>query len=368
MASKGEHEKPETIEDEHQPIVKKVRLDMDAKVTEDVKKVKIDENAAPQPEIGGHEAVVENDSVSTTSPVAEKELGADVVENKDVDKGDGCHVSSTTTTSSSSAFSGFSAFRGTDALAQVIVPTCMVNTAPASSSGAGAEVVAAQVSKEVEQVTFVPVPSTAKMSSSSGFASFQSNSSATFASFAAVQSTSEGFGEKASASLSTDFLADADAVKKPNCVVPALSEAELANGEEEEQLLVEKRTKLFKLVEKDYAEVGVGPLRVLNMKDAKTETDKYTARLVMRRESYPHGPGTKLLINTSLRSCLLCEKKTEKTMLLTVLEETKEDLEAETKVIPVTYLMRFESPDDLDVVKARIQTHLHLPEAATSLN
>ena len=28
---------------------------MDAKVTEDVKKVKIDENAAPQPEIGGHE-------------------------------------------------------------------------------------------------------------------------------------------------------------------------------------------------------------------------------------------------------------------------------------------------------------------------
>ena len=123
-------------------------------------------------------------------------------------------------------------------------------------------------------------------------------------------------------------------------------------------------------MEKDYAEVGVGPLRVLNMKDAKAETDKHTARLVMRRESYPHGPGTKLLINTSLRSCLLCEKKTEKTMLLTVLEETKEDLEAEKKVIPVTYLMRFESPDDLDVVKARIQTHLHLPAAAaaTSLN
>ena len=55
-------------------------------------------------------------------------------------------------------------------------------------------------------------------------------------------------------------------------------------------------------------------------------------------------------------------------MLLTVLEETKEDLEVEKKVIPVTYLMRFESPDDLDVVKARIQTHLHLPAAATSLN
>ena len=35
-------------------IVKKVRLD----VTEEVKKVKIDENAASQPEIGGHKVSV----------------------------------------------------------------------------------------------------------------------------------------------------------------------------------------------------------------------------------------------------------------------------------------------------------------------
>lgn len=78
----------------------------------------------------------------------------------------------------------------------------------------------------------------------------------------------------------------------------------------------------------------------------------------MRRESHPHGPGSKLLMNASLGSCLLCEKKTEKTMLLTVLE-ANEDVEAEKKVVPVTYLMRFGSPEDLDAVMVRIQAHMH---------
>lgn len=96
----------------------------------------------------------------------------------------------------------------------------------------------------------------------------------------------------------------------------------------------------------------------MNSTDAKTDGDKLTARVVMRRESYPHGPGTKLLMNVSLGSCVLCEKKTEKTMLLTVLE-ANEDPEAEKKVVSVTYLMRFGSPEDLDTVMARIQAHMH---------
>lgn len=120
-------------------------------------------------------------------------------------------------------------------------------------------------------------------------------------------------------------------------------------------------------MKQDYAEVGIGPLRVLNTKDAKTEEDKTFARIVMRRESYPHGPGTKLLMNASLGSCLLCERKTEKTMLLTVLE-ANEDLEAAKPIVPVTYLMRFGSPDDLDVVSARIRANMHSSSAATSSN
>jgi hypothetical protein len=127
----------------------------------------------------------------------------------------------------------------------------------------------------------------------------------------------------------------------------------------------QKRAKLFKLVEKDYAEVGIGPVRVLNAKDAEEEGDKATARVVMRRESYAHGPGTKLLLNASLGSCLLCERKTEKTMLLSILEAS-EDPEAEKKFIPATYLMRFGSPEDLDLVMMRVQAHMPAAAATSS--
>ncbi|GMF22358.1 unnamed protein product [Phytophthora lilii] len=365
MATKGEHEKPETVDDEHQPIVKKVRLDVDAKVTEDVKKVKIDENAAPQPEIGGHEVrrrgwkahfrgktaadglvlqeALEKEDSASSSPVAEdREQDAADAKDKEEEK-----VAKPNTTGS--AFGGFSAFSGKNAFAAF--------TAPANANGFGTKASSTESSFGGFAVKasggFGDIASSSETtSSSSGFASFQSKSPVTFASFAAAQPTTDGFGAKASSASSTDF-SDVELTKKAEPVVPALTEAE-------------KRAKLFKLVEKDYAEVGIGPLRVLNARDAKTEGDKSTARIVMRRESYPHGPGTKLLMNASLGSCLLCEKKTEKTMLLTVLE-ANDDPEAEkSKFIPVTYLTRFGSPDDLDVVMVRIQSHMHPSTAAGS--
>ncbi|CAH0476933.1 unnamed protein product [Peronospora belbahrii] len=365
MATKGEHEKPETMEDEHQPIVKKVRLDVDAKVTEDVKKVKIDEDATSQPEIGGQEDAVEKDSSVLSSPVMEeqeKQEAENVQENNN-----GMEKEEAKINASGSAFGGFGAFSNKNAFVQV--------TAPASSNGFGVKALSStdvafganvtQASSGLESTTSLALLSDATTSSSSGFALFQSNSSVTFASFAATQPSTEGFGAKASLSSSTTF-SDTDVLKKADPVVAALSKAELANGEEGEQVLVEKRAKLFKLVEKDYAEVGIGPVRVLNANDAKTEEAKATARIVMRRESYPHGPGTKLLVNASLGACLLCEKKTEKTMLLTVLEST-EDVEMTKQLfVPVTYLMRFESPDDLDVVSARIQANLHSSTSVAS--
>ncbi|KAE9002308.1 hypothetical protein PR003_g18008 [Phytophthora rubi] len=335
MATKGEHEKPETVDDEHQPIVKKVRLDVDAKVTEDVKKVKIDENAAPQPEIGGHEKATEKNSASSSPVAQEQEQQKEKV------------VKPNTT---GSAFGGFSAFSGKNAFAAFTAPASEnANGFGTKATDSSSEGFGAKASSGFGDAT----PSSTSDAATTGFASFQSKSPVTFASFAAAQSTTDGFGAKASSASSTDF-SDADVVKKAEPVVPALTEAELANGEEGEQILVEKRAKLFKLVEKDYAEVGIGPLRVLNATDAKTDGDKSTARVVMRRESHPHGPGSKLLMNASLGSCLLCEKKTEKTMLLTVLE-ANEDAEAEKKVVPVTYLMRFGSPDDLDAVMSSAQ-------------
>ncbi|KAL3670772.1 hypothetical protein V7S43_003960 [Phytophthora oleae] len=345
MATKGEHEKPETVDDEHQPIIKKVRLDVDAKVAEDVKKVKIDENAAPQPEIGGHEEIVDEKNSTSTSPVTEQETGDDTKEKEE---------KVATPNTSGSVFGGFSAFSGKNAFAAFTTPADSngFGTKASSSTDTGFGGFATTTSSGFGDST---LSASSDATSSSGFASFQSKSPVTFASFAAAQPTTDGFGAKASAASATDF-SDAEVAKKAEPVVPALTEAELANGEEGEQILVEKRAKLFKLVEKDYAEVGIGPLRVLNAKDAKADEEKSTARIVMRRESYPHGPGTKLLMNASLSSCLLCEKKTEKTMLLSVLE-ANEDPEAEKQFVPATYLMRFGSSDDLDVVMTRIQSH-----------
>ncbi|CAI5709897.1 unnamed protein product [Peronospora destructor] len=349
MATKGDHEKPETVDNEHQPIVKKVRLD----VTEEVKKVKIDENAAPQPEVGGHKIAVEKDLSASTSPVTEEQEEENLVQEK------GIEVKVNT---AGSAFGGFSSFCGEK---KVFVPA-NPSELGAKTSDSGFKGIDTEKSSKLDDATLLSSLSDATTISPSGFALFQSNSSATFASFAATQSKTEGFGAMASSSLSTNF-SDTDVVKRADPVVPALSEAELANGEEDEQTLIEKRAKLFKLVEQDYAEVGIGPLRVLKTKDTKTEEDKATARIVMRRESYPHGHGTKLLMNASLGSCLQCEKKTEKTMLLTILEEN-EDLEAATKFVPVTYLMRFGSPDDLDVVSARIQANMYLSTAPATPN
>ncbi|CAI5714982.1 hypothetical protein KXD40_008043 [Peronospora effusa] len=350
MATKGDHEKPETVDNEHQPIIKKVRLD----VTEEVKKVKIDENATPQPEIGGSKIAVEKDLSASTSPVTENQ---EEEENVSQEKEEEVKVLTT-----GSAFGGFSSFCG-EKKAFTLVNSSGFGPKASDSSFGGIDT---EKSSKLDDETSLSSLSDTTTSSSSGFALFQSNSSATFASFAATQSTTEGFGAMASSSLSTDFL-DTDVMKRADPVVPALSEAELANGEEGEQILIEKRAKLFKLVEKDYAEVGIGPLRVLKAKDTKTEEDKATARIVMRRESYPHGHGTKLLMNASLGSCLQCEQKTEKTMLLTVLE-ANEDLVATKKFIPVTYLMRFGSPDDLDVVSAQIQANMHSSTAPASSN
>lgn len=152
---------------------------------------------------------------------------------------------------------------------------------------------------------------------------------------------------------------------------------QLANGEEGETILIEvgstidctlfdtemannlftttqKRAKLYKLVDNDYTEVGIGPLRVLRAKDADTD-DKSAARFVMRRESYPRGPGTKLLVNASLSSCLTCVKKTEKALMVTVLEPSEEE---GREFAPSTYLLRFGAPEDMDAVHARLARYI----------
>jgi hypothetical protein len=103
------------------------------------------------------------------------------------------------------------------------------------------------------------------------------------------------------------------------------------------------------LVEKDYVEVGIGPMRILQQQIANQETEK-AVRLVMRRESYVRGPGTKLLLNIRLSSCVSSEIINEKSILLTALEQQQqqqqEQEEEEEEIKPRTYLFRFGTPEE----------------------
>jgi hypothetical protein len=101
------------------------------------------------------------------------------------------------------------------------------------------------------------------------------------------------------------------------------------------------------LVEKDYVEVGIGPMRILQQQIANQETEK-AVRLVMRRESYVRGPGTKLLLNIRLSSCVSSEIINEKSILLTALEQQQqqEEEQEEEEIKPRTYLFRFGTPEE----------------------
>lgn len=131
-------------------------------------------------------------------------------------------------------------------------------------------------------------------------------------------------------------------------------------------------------MENDYAEVGIGPLRVLKA-SSESATGKSSVRIVMRRESYVRGPGTKLLLNARLNACLACIEKTEKAMLLTIVESSSVDEESDdgqeggagaesvsngSKITPSTYLIRFGSSEDFQGVLARIRPWL--PSTAAS--
>nr|CCA20704.1 conserved hypothetical protein [Albugo laibachii Nc14] len=128
---------------------------------------------------------------------------------------------------------------------------------------------------------------------------------------------------------------------------PTLTKVELANGEEDEQILQEQRGKLYKLVKSDYVEVGIGPVRILTKRDAVA--DRNNTRIVMRRESYPRGPGTKLILNARIKAFASVSVKTDRDLVFTILEpnEQKDELK-EHSIHPVTYLLRFSAFENLE--------------------
>ncbi|TYZ68068.1 hypothetical protein PybrP1_013077 [[Pythium] brassicae (nom. inval.)] len=367
MSSKADlaHEKPDVV-DEHQPNVKKVRLAVEAVTV-------VDKKASDSPDAAAGDASNDEDTSAEESP-KDDEADGDVSSAKDEgfestdEAPSAVSTPNTTPNTTGSAFGGFAAFSSSSGFAAFAA-----KPAAATSGGGGFGAFASSAG-----------------SAGGGFASFQTADSASFSSFGAPSDASEssGFGTTASAAASVEF--GSNEVKKPESTfVPALTDAEIANGEEGERILIEKRAKLFKLGDKEFAEVGIGPLRVLRL---ATESAA-SARLVMRRESYPRGPGTKLLLNARLNACLACIEKTDKAMLLTVVESaaanaSEEQAEeagdappadantaadqgephagatGEVQIKPSTYLIRFGSSEDFQSVLSRLRPWL--PSTTTS--
>ncbi len=110
------------------------------------------------------------------------------------------------------------------------------------------------------------------------------------------------------------------------------------------------------MVEKDYVEVGIGPLRILKPQGERdVEKIKTTARLVMRRESYARGPGTKLLLNIRLKACVTSVIKGEKSIILTVLENQAEE---DKGIVSNTYLFRFGLPEEAQTIQDLLHTYI----------
>lgn len=329
MATHVAHDKPET---EEQPTVKKLRIDEDAVSVESTED-KLESGNASAGESSAEEkdpevAAITGGSRSSATPR-------------------GVTATPTPTPTAVGASSGFSAFGGFSSFSgsgfSGFAKTAESSETTSSSSGFAA---------------FAKSADSSSGFGSSGFSSFAmaSDSSSGFGAFAKTATdTSEGFGEAATA----DFDPNAEEPTVEFTPVVTLTEAEVANGEEEERIIVEKRAKLFKLVETDYVEVGIGPFRVLKPRDAKDiEQARASARMVMRRESHPHGPGTKLILNARLTAFVSCVKKSEKSLMVVIIEApTEEDAstDPEAKPIkPVTYLLRFASHDDLLLVHDRV--------------
>ncbi|KAF1316993.1 Zinc ion binding protein, partial [Globisporangium splendens] len=334
MSTKMDREKPEVAIDDQQPdnkAVEETTLSVEeTERTTEARGVAVGEDTSAE------NSPKEADVQEAEATEVEKEESSDTSDNSETTKASTTTATTTSSTSftAGSAFGGFSAFSGTSGF------SAFAAASSGSSSGFG---------------EFAS-------GSSSGFASFQNSDTASFSSFGASSASESGFGTTASSSESVEFGSN-EVKKAESTFVPALTDAEIANGEEGEKILVEKRAKLFKLVDNDYSEVGIGPLRVLRATAAaEAASGKSGARIVMRRESYVRGPGTKLLLNARLNACMACVEKTDKSMLLTIVETSEE--ENATKITPSTYLIRFGSSDDFHAVLDRI--HPFLPSAAAS--
>ena len=146
---------------------------------------------------------------------------------------------------------------------------------------------------------------------------------------------------------------DASASGVPPATAARFSGVKTHSGEEGESVCTSVRTKLYKLKKEEetadshgapssssstatatapgvtvvdeskkpmeWVEVGTGPIKVLQ------RTDDGSARMVMRREAHPGGPGIQLVLNVLLKGKCSVKKHSEKAVSLTCFEAGKLD-------------------------------------------
>ncbi|CAM9514290.1 unnamed protein product [Discosporangium mesarthrocarpum] len=158
-----------------------------------------------------------------------------------------------------------------------------------------------------------------------------------------------------------------------------LDPSEVVNGEEAEECNLKVRAKLYRLGQGEWAEVGVGFLKVLRKlepppKDGKDDTEDrgegngaaeegwkakaeengkahgVSSRVVMRREA-----GHQVVLNVSLNGKVICAKQGEKAVRLSCF----------TPNGPATYLLKVKLSEDADSILTAIQSHTIKPSSST---
>lgn len=236
-------------------------------------------------------------------------------------------------------------------------------------------------------------------SKSGGFGSsstpFSSGTSGTSILWGAKGSTAAG----AATVLSTSSSQSPSKTKSYTPTLFASDPDSVSNGEENEELILQYRAKLFALVpkpspstsdkksednkegsqsdeqvsqeqQKNWREVGIGPLRVLKTKQinpsspkqSSSSTDDTTSsttfRIVQRRECTPGGPGTKVILNIIIGGDVPCtiSRQTDKYVQLATVscgEEGKED--TAKKGDSIMYLFKVKTIEEADDLQKKLE-------------
>mmetsp|Transcript_12088 Transcript_12088/g.12452 ORF Transcript_12088/g.12452 Transcript_12088/m.12452 type:complete len:468 (-) Transcript_12088:406-1809(-) len=178
----------------------------------------------------------------------------------------------------------------------------------------------------------------------------------------------------------------------------------IANGESDEECILQLRTKLFRFSRNgnktEWIEIGIGPLRILQPStkvlteenlEVSNESNVFKhSRLVMRRENTIRGVGTKLLLNVLLSSSVTIGRQAEKAIRFTCFSEsspststttTSSSLSTEAvgsnstsetvitpQLVPTSYLFKTEAIEDADKLLSSLESQISRAKNSSTLS